>query len=378
MKLLHITDSDILVDSRILKEIDAAKRSGFDVYGIGVKRFEDNKVNQNSGLISISLECHKLKKIFVFRYIRYFFTLLEIFVRFTIFGLKVKPKIIHCNDVFVLPVGALLSFLCGSKLIYDAHELESDKNGIPKVVGKLILLVEKLLWSSVDGLVVVSPSIDNWYLKNIGFKESVVVLNSPIINQHSKETAGDAEYLRRKYRIPCDALIFVYIGMLVNGRGVEVITQAFNKSNASSYLVFLGAGNLEGYIKDQVNYNKNIFIHEVVLHNEVVSIAKSADVGLCLIENVSLSDYYCLPNKLFEYLFAGLPVISSKLPDVQALLEENKCGVVTENDPESLNSIIKRFEEGAIRIEFSIDSLEKYTWSVQAEKLIGLYKSVMK
>ena len=74
--------------------------------------------------------------------------------------------------------------------------------------------------------------------------------------------------------------------------------------------------------------NSNIHLHKKVPHNQVVNLIKSADVGICIIENVSLSDYYCLPNKLFEYSFAGLRVIGSDFPEISNYILSNKLGEV--------------------------------------------------
>ena len=68
------------------------------------------------------------------------------------------------------------------------------------------------------------------------------------------------------------------------------------------HIVYLGYGSEKTNYLSYQKYN-NIHIHDAAEHQQVVSLAQSADVGLCLIENISLSDYYCLPNKLFEYIF---------------------------------------------------------------------------
>jgi hypothetical protein len=70
-------------------------------------------------------------------------------------------------------------------------------------------------------------------------------------------------------------------------------------------VVFLGYGELSQDLKRLAAEHPNIHVHDAVPHSQVVPIAQSADFGLCLVQDVSLSDYYCLPNKLFEYYFAG-------------------------------------------------------------------------
>ena len=68
----------------------------------------------------------------------------------------------------------------------------------------------------------------------------------------------------------------------------------------------MGWGILETMIKKYSQDNKNIHVHAPVDHSEVVPLVSECDFGICNVENISLSDYLCLPNKLFEYCFAGL------------------------------------------------------------------------
>ena len=79
---------------------------------------------------------------------------------------KYSPDVIHCHDISVLPFGVILKVLKGSKLIYDAHELESEKNGLTGKLSFLTRVVERLRLF-INSLIVVSPSIGKWYGENI-------------------------------------------------------------------------------------------------------------------------------------------------------------------------------------------------------------------
>ncbi|MBK9624803.1 MAG: glycosyltransferase [Rhodocyclaceae bacterium] len=70
-----------------------------------------------------------------------------------------KPDVVHCHDTLVLPLGVIVKLFTRATLIYDAHELESDRNGLTELQGRLTLWVERWLWQFVDALIVVNPSI---------------------------------------------------------------------------------------------------------------------------------------------------------------------------------------------------------------------------
>ncbi|MBM5801473.1 MAG: glycosyltransferase family 4 protein [Cyanobacteria bacterium K_DeepCast_35m_m2_023] len=114
-----------------------------------------------------------------------------------------------------------------------------------------------------------------------------------------------------------------------------------------------------------------------VTHDKVVSIARSADVGMCLIEDISLSDYYCLPNKLFEYCFAGIPVLASDFPDICSVVTDYKLGLVTSLEIDKLKKAVKEFEKNIIDVSFNICDLQPLCWDEQAKKLLGLYHDVL-
>lgn len=368
-KLLHLTHTDIRSDSRILKEMLSAHDNGYSVSGAGVSSNIGTRSKNLAKLHIISLNLLSKKINYLPRHVRYFFVYLEMFFRLLYLSIKIRPDIIHCNDTTVLPMAICAKFFTRAKLVYDAHELESNRNGFSKSFGKLILILEKIFWRYIDGLIVVSPSIQRWYKDNLGEKPSAVILNSPVFKDFSFENGN---YLRRKFDIPDESKIFIYIGILGYGRGIDIIVNAF-KSNENSHVVFLGYGDYLSKLKDVEKSFPNIHIHDAVAHNKVVEIASSANVGLCLIQNVSLSDYYCLPNKLFEYSFSGLSVLASNFPDISNVVESYGIGLCVDLSEESIKEGIVQFEEGKVPYLADPQKLSELSWAAQEEKLIALY-----
>lgn len=370
--ILHISHTDINFDSRILKEINVARDTGATVYGIGIG---ERKLNTSS---SCEKEESKIKCLQLFSrrmtflppVVRHFFTLIEFYIKTFISVRNIRPDLVHCNDILALPIGVFVKIIKGSSLVYDAHELESNKNGQSRFVGRLVLFTERMLWRFVDALIVVSPSIDKWYKKNVGQKQTLVVLNSPVIGESS---SVNSSYLRHKFDISEDKKIFIYIGMLVAGRGLELIVDVFNKGSTNAVLVILGHGDMLGALKQKSGSSENIFFHERVPHEQVVEVAKSADFGLCLIENISLSDYYSLPNKLFEYMFSEIPVLASNFPDISQLVNEHGLGVCVDLDVESIGRAVAEICSNKLQFPIDSESMTEYGWAAQAAKLEQLY-----
>lgn len=375
--ILHLSHTDISSDSRILKELDALTQcdSNYSIYAIGVNDSRElHKTNNRRGFVLTQINLWSRRLGLLPDLIRHVLSLFEVIIKMTFLGIKSRPNIIHCHDTLVLPVGVIVKLFTNAKLVYDAHELESNRNGLSPFLGKLTFKLEKILWPFVDHLIVVSPSIEKWYLKNIGDKPVTIILNSPVfpldVDVYNKN------YLYEKFNIPSEKKIFLYIGIIGKGRGIESILKVFSKSEIKSHVVFLGFGDLVNKVIEYSEVRSNIHYHAAVPHKDVVPIAKSASVGLCLVENVSLSDYYCLPNKLFEYAFSEIPVLASNFPDIRTVIERYNLGAYTELDVESIAAAVNRIDDLEELPTIKIARLYELSWQVQAEKLNSLYANI--
>jgi glycosyltransferase involved in cell wall biosynthesis len=378
MTILHLTHTDILHDSRILKEMQTIVKfnTTYSVHGIGVVLNEGSTATKDSVGISVHTIILKSRNWrFLPNIVRHVLTLLELTFKMFFQALSLKPDLIHCHDTLVLPLGVILKIFTQSKLLYDAHELESNRNGLSKTLGKMTLLTEKFLWRFVDRLIVVSPSIQEWYKKNIGEKYSEVILNAPVFENIND--VSDKRYLRDKFIIPDTTKIFIYIGILGKGRGIEIFLEVFKSKEINAHLVFCGYGELKESLDKISQKFQNIHVHNAVSHEKVVSVAKSADIGLCFIENVSLSDYYCLPNKLFEYAFAEIPILASNFPDITAIVEKYNLGKCSDVSFQSIHKAINEFEDMKELPKINGKDLYELSWSYQEEKLINFYKDLI-
>lgn len=375
-QILHISNTDIRVDSRIRKELKALSQlPGVQVFVLGIPEAnEDGDVELDEARYrKIRIASRRLRAFP--RAVRYFFELIEFTFKAVVAGRRIKPNIVHCHDTFALPAGWILKRSLGCQLVYDAHELESDKNAQNAILSRATLLIEKTCWKQVDLLISVSDSIIEWYMHNLGPKPNVLVLNSPAIavesDPHVSERARE-RYFHEKYGIPAGDLVFVYLGLFSPGRGIEICLDAFAGGPTDVHVVFIGFGSLEKTITDYSRRHANIHFHDTVPHDQVVSLVRSADYGLCLVENASLSDYYCLPNKLFEYCFARVPVLASGFPEIRRVVEQYSLGACCDPDPRSVRAALNQLtKHRAERVTSDITAL---SWEAQAARLTVAYQ----
>ena len=264
---------------------------------------------------------------------------------------------INAHSLSVLPLGVLLKKRHRAILIYDPHELETETASVQGVRRYLAKLTERRLIPYADEVSVVNDAIENWYRREYNLARVHVVKNVPQKYVLARRSPG----LRRKLGIPSGALVFLYQGVVAAGRGIDIMLNAFTNRDDDKHLVVMGYGPLANRVRAASQQHANIHYHDPVPPEDLLEYTAEADVGLSLIENASLSYYYCLPNKLFEYLSVGLPVIASDLPCMADLIETHQCGWVIPLSGNAVATLISTIDRQRV------DQLRSRALSVQAE-----------
>lgn len=381
--LLHLSHTDVRCDARILRQIESLhKMSGTSVSAIGVESDEDASEGASAPCFQIHTVRLRSKRFRRMpRSMRYLLNLVELARRVLPIAIRHRPAVVHCHDTLMLPLGAIVSLVVGSALVYDAHELESRKAGQSKLLSWATELVERLCWSRIALFISVSPAIVDWYKQRFGMRRSIVVLNTPIVSQHMSDgvnrpmsSAAGPRYFHRLYGLEARTVVFIYVGLLVPGRGIERLLQVFSRSGIKSHVVFMGYGDQVG-VSDWACRHANIHLHPAVSHERLVPLIREADCGLCLIEDVSLSDRLCLPNKLFEYAFAGVPVLASRLPEISRVVGEYGLGICCDSDVDSIEAAVRKVEREGIQAPNG--ELAELSWGAQAARLKSAYLTLL-
>ncbi len=375
--LFHISLTPFLFETRVLKEVRTASRTTLfnSIYVLalhreGLKKIE--RIGEHGILIRIK---PILKSNALFKYLVPL-TYFELFIRILWFIPRKRKNILTIHVISLLPLAYLIKILRGCKIIYDAHELETHTTN-KKLEILLYQLTEFIFVRFVDVIVVVNESIRSIYADRFPKKVVYSIYNAPHFKKYKK-----SDLLRQELLIPDNKIIFLYQGGLVEGRGIRLILEAFKLLCFSEYVVvFMGYGELSSLIKKYADSNKNIYHLSAVRPEKLLDYTISCDYGLSLIENSCLSYYYCLPNKVLEYLICGKPVLVSNLIEQKRLIGNNQLGIVI--DEFTIESIIKGIRE---IVELDVNLIQEniklniytYTWEAQEKKLIKIYKDILK
>ena len=237
----------------------------------------------------------------------------------------------YCNDLGALQVGCLLRAIRGPcvRIIYDSHEFAiNDRPGEGRlhIFGKY--LMERMCIGRASGVICVSDSIANEYGRMYRIPRPTLVLNCP-----PSQDVVRSDLIRTTLGLREDQRICLYQGRLTSGRGIELLMDSFQARQADhDVIVFMGNGPSTQVISDRAAACPRIRILPAVPPQELLLWTASADYGVCFIEDSCLSYRYCLPNKLFEYMMAGIPVLASNTIDVKGLVEKEGVGVVAKEN----------------------------------------------
>jgi glycosyltransferase involved in cell wall biosynthesis len=172
--------------------------------------------------------------------------------------------------------------------------------------------------------------------------------------------------------------LFLYHGIIGKGRGVEILVEAFRQLPAHQHLILLGYGPLTDLAQDYARRYRNIHFVPAVPPEQLLSYSASAHVGLAVIENICQSYYYCLPNKLFEYLQCGLPVIVSDFPEMANVIDRHQCGWKVQVTVEDVVRQIRAITPDTLaeKAKAAATCRELLTWERESVKLNDLYREL--
>ena len=288
-----------------------------------------------------------------------------------------RPEILHLNDYSTMWLGVAARLQYGSAVVYDSRELWPDRNLRPEARWWL-LLWEALFVRAAHRVVMTSPGHAEVLARRHRVRRPVIVRNIP--------DPGDAG--TQNGRSPGredDQPVAIYSGGLLRNRGIEQAIAALGRVEevrlrllgpvSPEYRAELERLAHEAGVSDRVEFAAP------VPPTEVVGQLRAADAGLVLFQPVCLSHRLVLPNKLFEYVLAGLPVVGSDLPMIRAFIDEHGVGATAA--PEDVDAIARalahvlepgrnrELRAAAERARGAVD------WSREREVLTGVYRDAL-
>ncbi len=316
-RIIVSVTNDLVSDNRVHKVCTSLLKMGFQVLLIGRKLPHSLDVKRDYST--------KRMKLF-FRKGPCFYS--EYNFRLFVYLLFAKYDILLANDLDSLPANYLASRCKGKTLVYDSHEYFTQ---VPELINrprvqKIWERIERMILPKVKHAYTVCTSIANVYREKYGV-DFKVVRNLPLSKEPQTPTASSGSKM------------ILYQGAVNIGRGLEQAIRAMHHIN-NAKLVIAGDGDiriqLQKLVKNEKLENKVEFKGRLPLE-ELAKLTAQADLGLSIEEDLGLNYRYALPNKLFDYIQARIPVLVTDLPEMAAIVNQYKVGAITDSlEPEVL------------------------------------------
>jgi glycosyltransferase involved in cell wall biosynthesis len=358
-------------DQRVLKMAETVSRLNCEITIIGRKR--GDCCNKNS----VPFKTIRFRMLFSRGFLFYKFFNIRLFF----YLLLHKSDLLVSNDLDTLLPNFLVSKLKRLPLVYDSHEYFT---GVPELQSRPFIKwiwesIERMIFPNLENVITVCDSIADQYNTEYGIRP-VTVRNC------SKKSDSIQPYSREELGINKDHLLIILQGTGINiDRGGEELIEAVRQTENISLLI-AGTGDVIAELKLIVktnSLNDRILFIPKMPWEEMMKYTKSVDTGVTLDKDSNMNYRFSLPNKLFDYLSAGIPVIASDLYEVNKIVTENDCGIIIPSvTPEDISSALKHlFSDREKLAELKRNALltsQKLNWDIESEKVIEFYRKVLK
>lgn len=370
-RIIISVTNDLSTDQRVHKVCSTLYQNGFDVLLVG-------RILATSKELTARSYATKRMKLFFTKGVLFY---AEYQLRLLILLLMNKFDSLHANDLDTLLPNYLASRLKRKELVYDSHEYFTE---VPELQGNP---VKKKIWELAEGFVfphlkyvfTVNQSIADVYSQKYQ-KEVKILRNVPsraMLNFSSQFQLPD--FLNNKpYAILQGAGINV-------DRGAEELVEAMQYVNDLQLLI-IGAGDVIEFLKKsvvQLELESRVFFIQKLPYEELLNYTHHAAFGLTLDKDTNLNYRYSLPNKIFDYAAAGIPILASSLIETKRIFDQYPIGLLVDNhQPKHIAEKMQQMMNDKNLIQVWKKNAQKLSeenyWESEVSEMLQIYLTVIK
>ena len=367
-KIIISVTNDLSTDQRVKKVCGTLNAMNYDILLIGRKRPTSLKLNR-------PYRTKRMKLIFNKGALFY----AEFNMRLFILLVFSKVDIYHANDLDTLLANYLAAIIRRKPIVYDSHEYFT---GVPeiqnkKLVKKVWQTIEQFIFPKLKHIITVNQSIAQLYKEEYN-KDLRILRNVPnkveTIKLKSKSELNIAE--------DKDIIITQGAGININ-RGIEELVEAMQYLN-NVCLIIIGDGDVIPQLKKRVLElkleNSIIFMGRMPYH-EMMQYTQHAKLGITIDKDTNTNYKYSLPNKLFDFIHAGIPILASKIIEVEKIIKKYQIGLFINNhEPTHIANQIKyALDNKELMSEWKSNThhaSRELNWEIEENTLKDLYKKI--
>lgn len=367
-RIIVSVSNDLFTDQRVLKIGKTITSVGFEAFVIGRKL-------PNSKELPIDYFKHKRMNLFFKKGVLFY---AELNTRLFFKLLFAKYDALYANDLDTLMPSYICSKIFNKPLIYDSHELFTE---VPELEGrfakKVWLFIEKWIFPNLKNVFTVNNSIAEIYSKKYKV-ECHVMKNAPFVDFEI------IPFKKSSFNLDETTRIIILQGAGINiDRGSEEAVEMMNYIQ-NAVLFIVGGGDNIGFLKEKVkseNLENKVRFFDKQKYVDLLSFTALADIGLSLDKNTNLNYRYSLPNKVFDYIHAGTPILASNLKEISELIKAYEVGRIAEShEPKELAKICNEMLDANSKTTLKSNlkaASAVLTWQSESKKLKEILRDIL-
>ncbi len=298
---------------------------------------------------------------------------------------RVAPPadLVHAMAYMGIPIGLALGRRDRAAVVYDARDIYVDAANVARLPGsarRLFAAVERRWARRASRVVTVNEPYAEVMERRFGVPMPLIVMNC---SYRRDPPAAPQRLFHERLDLNEATRVVLYQGGFSRDRGIEQLIEALPSFPESTVLVLLGYGSLQSELKTRAaepGLSARLFVLPAVGPAELLDWVGSADVVAMPIQPTTLNHRLTTPNKLFEAMAAGVPVVASDLPGMAPIVRETGCGVLCDpTSPASIAAAIRSVldapeeERAAYRDRARAAAHGAYSWEAQLDILLAEY-----
>ncbi|TFY90819.1 glycosyltransferase [Pseudomonas kairouanensis] len=289
-----------------------------------------------------------------------------------------RAAVVHAHDVNTLPTAWLAARLSGAKLVYDAHEISTSREGYGRF-RRWVARIEGQLMPRAQATITTTDSRARFFARAYKIARPLVLQNRPRLTDYP-----NTQRIRHELGLQHPWPIVLYQGGLQQGRGLERLLRV-SATLPEAYFVLIGDGKLAPPLKqlsEDLGLTGRVHFIPTVALADLPSYTASADIGVQPIENTCLNHFTTDSNKLFEYIMAGLPVVATNFPEIRAVVQAHATGLLirAEGDASLREALKQLIDDPGLRRTLAVNSThaaQHLNWEQQESKLLAVYQQLL-
>ncbi|CAH0346462.1 glycosyltransferase family 4 protein [Bacillus sp. CECT 9360] len=374
MRIIFVRSNPVNPDSRVEKEVNSLVKAGYTVEILAWDRSSKYRINESyvkleSGDVKISR--FGIPASYGGGIRKNLWSLIQF--QMSLFSWLVKNKnrydVIHACDFDTAFITKKVAKQLKKKFVYDIFDYYVDAFGVPNKLKKYIVYQDHTIINTADAVIICTDKRRE-QIKGTSPKRLAVIHNTPA-NQEAGFQKLDLNPNKTK---------LVYVGVLGNGRFIKEIVEIVKRNPQYEFHIG-GFGEYEEYLQAVAKEYSNIYFYGKLPYHNTLELENSCDIMTAIYDPNVPNHYYAAPNKFYEGLMLGKPLIMAKNTGMDDVIAKHRLGEVIEYNMKSLETAIEKLikrkcEWNIISNELRNLYKEKYSWDEMEIRLINLYKDL--